>query len=117
VALLLFKMSVGGFMNTAVIIDQIDKEISRLQQAKAVLTGATATPIKRAPGRPKTSKAVERILSVTQAKRVKRVVSVEAKAKMAQAQTARWAKVRRAAKKAAKAAALKSTMYKEPTIN
>jgi len=89
-------------MNTEAIIEQIDAEISKLQQARVLLNGATATTTKRAPGGPKTSKAVERILSVTPTKPVRRVVSAEAKAKMAQAQAARWAKVRKAVKKAAR---------------
>jgi hypothetical protein len=43
-------------MNTEAIIEQIDAEISKLQQAKVLLNGVTSTPTKRAPGRPKSSK-------------------------------------------------------------
>jgi hypothetical protein len=92
-------------MNAAVIIDQIDKEISRLQQAKVLLTGATATATKHSPDRPKTSKSVERFLSVTPAKRVKRVASAEARAKMAKAQKERCAAHRKQEKKTANAIA------------
>jgi hypothetical protein len=87
-----FTMGIGGNMNTAVIIEQIDKEISRLQQAKVLLTGEKATLIKRSLGRPKTSKVAERMLSVAPGKRV---VSAETKAKMVQAQAARWAAKRK----------------------
>jgi hypothetical protein len=118
-------MRVGGNMNTAAIIEQIDAEISKLQQAKVLLTDATAVSGKRAVGRPKTSKAVTRILSVTPAKHLKRVMSAEGKARIAEAQKARWAAKRKqekkaaidiakvkAAKKAAKVAAVKSTPAK-----
>jgi hypothetical protein len=92
---------IGGKMNTEAIIELIDAEISRLQQAKALLSGATATTTKRAAGRPK-SVVVARILSISRAKAVKRVMSAEGKARIAEAQKARWAKAKKAAKKAAK---------------
>jgi hypothetical protein len=91
-------------MNTATIIEQIDEEISRLRQAKVLLEG---TEIKRAAGRPKKNPLVSPSLSVAP---VKRVVSAEAKAKMAEAQNRRWAKVRRAEKKAAKVAQAKEAV-------
>jgi hypothetical protein len=47
--LLSFTMDFGGFMDTATIIEHLDAEISRLQQAKAVLTGSD---VRKAPGRP-----------------------------------------------------------------
>jgi hypothetical protein len=43
-------MIIGGFMDTATIIEHLDAEISRLQQAKAVLTG---TDVRKGPGRPR----------------------------------------------------------------
>jgi hypothetical protein len=46
----------GRFMNTNDIILTIDAEISRLQQAKALLTDTSSpTPAKRKPGRPATT--------------------------------------------------------------
>jgi hypothetical protein len=66
-------------MNTASIIQEIDAEISRLHQVKAILTGTAA---ERKPGRP--------------------TLSAEDKAKIAEAQKARWAKLKRAGKKASK---------------
>ena len=82
-------------MDTATIIEHLDAEISRLQQAKAVLAGTDA---RKGPGRPKASDAVSKPVAV---KLTKRVMSEEGKKKIALAQKARWAKVRRAAKKAA----------------
>jgi hypothetical protein len=86
-------------LNVSKIIEQIDLQISNLETAKALLTGAVT---KNGPGRPKKSAS----LSIPAGpKSAKRVVSAEAKEKMAAAQKRRWAKVRRASKKAAKAAA------------
>jgi hypothetical protein len=92
----------GEQMDTQAIVAALDTEIARLQQVKALLASAKGKVfngvVKNDPfGRPKKS------ASVVSPK--KRVVSAEAKEKMAEAQRARWAKVRRAAKKAAKAEA------------
>jgi hypothetical protein len=81
------------------IIEEIDAEISRLQQAKAILAG-TAT--KKTVGRPKKADSVSKTGAVPP---TKRIMSAEAKAKIAEAQKARWAKSKRAYKKAAKRAA------------
>jgi hypothetical protein len=81
-------------MDTATIIEHLDTEISRLQQAKAVLAG---TDVRKGPGRPKASDAVSKPVAF---KPTKRVMSEEGKKKIALAQKARWAKVRKAAKKA-----------------
>lgn len=64
-------------MDTQSIIEQIDSEISRLTQARALLAnlGKTAT------------KAATK-------KRAKRKLSVEARKRIADAQRARWAKVK-----------------------
>jgi hypothetical protein len=63
-------------MNTAEIITHIDAEISRLQQAKALLT---ETPLKRGPGRPK---SVEQPVTVKPKGRA--AISAAAKARWAQ---------------------------------
>jgi len=86
-------------MDTTKIIEQIDSQIAKLQEARALLSGAVA---KNGPGRPKKD---ARISVAAKPKPAKRVLSAEAKEKMAAAQKRRWAKVRRAAKKAAKAEA------------
>jgi hypothetical protein len=73
-------------MQTRQIIEQIDAEIKRLQQAKSLLVGATT---KRGPGRPaKTSVAAPK----------KRQMSPEGRARIAAAQKARWVKAKKAAK-------------------
>jgi hypothetical protein len=95
-------------MNTELIIEHIDAEIAKLQQAKVLLNSETGPITKRAAGRPKTSAVAARILSVAPAKPTKRPMSAAGKAKIAEAQKARWAKVRRAANKTAKAAAVLS---------
>lgn len=85
-------------MNTAIIIEHLDTEISRLQQAKAILTGMD---VRKGSGRPKATDEVSRPVVVEP---TKRVMSAEGKQKIAAAQKSRWAKVRKAAKKAAKVA-------------
>jgi hypothetical protein len=89
--LLSFTMDIGGFMDTATIIEHLDAEISRLQQAKAVLTGSD---VRKAPGRPIASDAISKPVAV---KLTKRVMTAEGKKKIALAQKARWAKVRKEA--------------------
>jgi hypothetical protein len=74
-------------MQTTEIIAELDAEIARLQQAKDLLNGTTT---KRGPGRP--------AAGATAAAPMKRVLSAEARARIAAAQKARWAKARKAAK-------------------
>jgi hypothetical protein len=69
-------------MHTHEIIAELDAEIARLQQAKELLT------VKRGPGR----------RSGSSAPTAKRILSPAARARIATAQKARWAKVRKAAK-------------------
>jgi len=79
-------------MTTIEIISAIDEEITKLQRVRSLLSGysdPTPTAIKRRPGRPK--KAVS-------AKPVKRVLSPEAKARIAAAQKKRWAAHKKATK-------------------
>jgi hypothetical protein len=69
-------------MDTAQLVTEIDSEIARLQQARALLAGVgSATPAK--------------------APRRKRTLSAEARARIAAAQKRRWAKQKGAAKKSA----------------
>jgi hypothetical protein len=86
-------------MNTEEIIEQIDGEISKLQQAKGLLLG-TYSPIKRSPGRPKNKATVSRILAVKPTKPTKRVMSPEGRARLVAAVKARWAKTKRTANSA-----------------
>jgi hypothetical protein len=92
-------------MDTMSIIKEIDAEISRLQQAKVILSG---TAIKKGRGRPKTATVASKPVAVRLAKRV---ISAEGKARIAAAQKARWAKV----KKAANEAVVKKTIAKKVT--
>lgn len=64
-------------MQTHAILNAIDAEITRLQQAKVLLSGLSTKP----------QRAVK-----------KRHLSAEARAKIAAAQRARWAKTKKAAK-------------------
>jgi hypothetical protein len=94
VAFLSFTMNVGGLMDIATIIEHLDAEISRLQQARALLTDED---VRKGPGRPKANDAISKPVAD---KLTKRVMSAEGKKRIALAQKARWAKVRKAAKKA-----------------
>jgi hypothetical protein len=67
-------------MDTSQLIAEIDSEISRLQQVRALLTGAGSTSSMKQP-------------------RKKRTLSPEARARIAAAQKRRWAKQKSAAKK------------------
>jgi hypothetical protein len=110
-------------VNIEEIISQIDEEISKLQQAKAVLDNVAMVDSgrKNKVGRPKKSSIAARILSVQPAKRT---LSDEAKERIAAAQRKRWAKSRRVAKatkpvkrvkKTAAKKAVRSTPLKAPT--
>jgi len=68
------------------LIHEIDSEISRLQQARALLIGE---PAKRGPGRPK-AVAVHRAAASKPAKR-KRRLSPEGRKRIADAMRKRWA--------------------------
>jgi hypothetical protein len=81
-------------MDTQEIIAQIDSEIARLEQVKSILSGTTATTAAKAKRRPKAKIASTPITAK------KRILSPEARARIAAAQKARWAKVRKAAKEA-----------------
>jgi hypothetical protein len=72
-------------MDTTEIIQTIDAEIARLEQAKALLDGHTA-PAKR--GRPVSSKPAATL------KPRRRKMSAEGRARIAAAQRARWAKAK-----------------------
>jgi len=69
-------------MNTSDLLSHIDSEIARLQEARAILAGNV--PGARVPkGRPA---------------KVKHTMSAEGRARIAAAQRARWAKLKKAAK-------------------
>ncbi len=96
-------------MNTDNLVAEIDAEISRLQQAKALLAGAN-TPIKRKVGRPANVASSSKATSFNPAEfegkpGKRRTMSPEGRARVAEAQKLRWAKLKRAQKKAARQAA------------
>jgi len=69
-------------MDTAQLISEIDSEISRLQQVRALLSGVGSAINAKSP-------------------RKRRTLSAEARARIAAAQKLRWAKQKRAVKKSA----------------
>jgi hypothetical protein len=75
-------------LNTKEILDHINGEISRLQQVKALLQGTTN-------GHSRSGASVNG--SALPKVKGKRVLSVEARKKIAAAQRKRWAKARKAA--------------------
>jgi hypothetical protein len=77
-------------MNVNAILAEIDEEIARLKQVRALLTDE---PVKKAVGRPK--KAVVAIA----VKPKRRKLSAAGRAKIAAAQKARWAEKKTPAKK------------------
>jgi hypothetical protein len=74
-------------MDTRKLISAIDAEISRLQQIKSLLSGSAHTQHIKVPAVAKASKSTKR-----------RKLSATARAKIAAAQRARWAKFRKSAK-------------------
>jgi hypothetical protein len=91
-------------MNTTSILAQIDEQIAKLQQAKALLT---VTEGKAKAGRPKGSKTVT---AASKPQKTRRRLSPEGKARIAAAQKARWASLKKIAVK--KAPAKKQTAVK-----
>ena len=75
------------------IVSEIDAEISRLHQVRSLLT-ATHTIVKPKLGRPAGVKSLAKASP-------KRVLSAEARAKIAAAQKLRWAKFKKSVKKTA----------------
>ncbi len=71
------------------IVEEIDAEISRLQHARAVLTGGSA---KRGPGRPKAAAATAKPVSpAAKTSKRKRRLSPEGRKRIADAMRKRWA--------------------------
>jgi hypothetical protein len=71
------------------ILSEIDAEIARLKQAKALLGSAGTTAIKRKPGRPPKTAAV--VIPNVQKTKKRRKMSAEARERIRQAQIKRWA--------------------------
>ena len=77
-------------MDVSRIISEIDAQISKLQQARALLTGTTA--VRTGPGRPKGSTNLPKAL----APKKKRRLSPEGRKRIADAMKKRWAERRKA---------------------
>ena len=81
---------------TKSILFEIDAQIALLRQAKALLSSAGTTAIKRKPGRP--SKTATIVGPVAQKAKKRKKMSAEGRERVRQAQIKRWAAVRQAAK-------------------
>jgi hypothetical protein len=75
------------------IISEIDAQISKLQQARALLAGTTAAAVRTGPGRPKGSKNTA-AAPATKSPR-KRKLSPEGRKRIADAMKKRWAERRK----------------------
>jgi hypothetical protein len=73
------------------IVAEIDAQISKLQQARALLSGAATPAVRTGPGRPKGSKNTA---AATTAPR-KRKLSPEGRKRIADAMKKRWAERRK----------------------
>jgi hypothetical protein len=83
------------------ILASIDSEITQLQKARALLTGASAPAAKKKPGRPKKIAGVVSA-PAKPAKKRKRNLSPEGRKRIADAVKRRWAAQKKAAAAAAK---------------
>jgi hypothetical protein len=81
-------------MDTTRIIAQIEEQITKLQQAKALLTVSEG---KTKAGRPKGSKTIT--AAAPETTKTQRRLSPEGKARIAAAQKARWATLKKVATK------------------
>jgi hypothetical protein len=81
---------------TKSILFEIDAEIARLMQAKALLSSAGTPAIKRKPGRPSKTAAI--VVPVAQKAKKRKKMSSEGRERVRQAQIKRWAAVKQAAK-------------------
>lgn len=112
-------------MNTNEILEAIDQEILKLQQARALLADAPAVQAaKSVAGKPATGKRRGRpkgsvnkkaeVAAPVVVKPAKRTISAEGKARIAAAQKARWAAQKKTSKPAAKKIAPKSAKKAVP---
>jgi hypothetical protein len=77
------------------IIAEIDGQIAKLQQARALLAGTTATTKRTGPGRPKGSKNATAAVSAAASTPRKRKLSPEGRKRIADAMKKRWAERRK----------------------
>ncbi len=79
------------------IITEIDAQIAKLQQARALLQGAVAEPQKPGRGRPRKNAVAAPPAPKAPATKGKRSLSPEARKRIADAQKRRWAERRKGA--------------------
>lgn len=89
------------------ILSQIDAEIASLQQAKALLSGATSA--RRSPGRPPGA-----VKAITPQPKKRRTLTPEGRARIAAAVKARWAAQKKAARATSKRSAKKAGRKEAP---
>lgn len=85
-------------MEVTRILAEIDAQIAKLQQARALLSGDAPAAVRRGPGRPKggTSAAAPAKAAKKSAKKAgRRTLSPEARKRIADAQKKRWAESRK----------------------
>jgi hypothetical protein len=97
----------GGIMNTEEIVKQIDGEISKLKQARVLLLGSDG-PVKRSPGRPKSTSSVAKVAIPK-----KRVLSAAGRARISAALKKRWAEKRKTVEAVKKAGPGKAVAAKK----
>jgi hypothetical protein len=82
--------NIGGTVDFNRLVHEIDSEISRLQQARALLTGGGSA--KRGPGRPKAASATRKAAAnAPKSGKRKRRLSPEGRKRIADAMRKRWA--------------------------
>jgi hypothetical protein len=81
---------------TKSILFEIDAQIALLRQAKALLSSAGTTTIRRKPGRPSKTAAI--VVPVSQKVKKRKKMSAEGRERVRQAQIKRWAAVRQSTK-------------------
>jgi hypothetical protein len=77
------------------LLHEIDAEITRLRQAKALLAGTNGH---RSPGRPANAATPTQVAAPVKAPSAKRVLSAKARKAIGDAQKKRWAKIKAAKK-------------------
>ena len=85
-------------MEVSRIIAEIDGQIAKLQQARALLSGTTAPSKRTGPGRPKGSKNAAAAAPAAKAPR-KRKLTPEGRKRIADAMKKRWAERRKQSSK------------------
>ena len=92
-------------MNTAEILSAIDEELTRLEQARALLGGVSSAPAKVVTEGKRRGRPPGATKQMPVAEKKTRTMSEEGRARIAAAQKARWAAKKKAEKKAATASA------------